>query len=119
MVVCRDELTADFQQYYNLDLNQIGKTFSVMHAAVLATQLPTNSRTFAKEWPEMTWSEDTYLLSRLEHLMRIQIWSQSKDAQKGRNFPEPLDTPGKTKRMQERLENTNIHELDKALLGGE
>jgi hypothetical protein len=40
-------LRADFQQWYGLNLDDMGGDYSISHAACLAAQLPGDSRTFA------------------------------------------------------------------------
>lgn len=112
-----DELEADFRQYYGLDLGEINISFSLRHAAVLASQLPRDSRALSAAHPDFIWSDEMYMLSRIEHLCRVLLWTKSKDAEHKRNFPEPNDTPAKFKAMRDRLENTNIKEIDELILG--
>lgn len=42
-----DELRADFQQHYGLNLGELGGAYGIGHAACLAAQLPPGSRTLA------------------------------------------------------------------------
>lgn len=42
-----DELRADFQQYYGLNLDEMGGAYSISHAACLAAQLSGASRTIS------------------------------------------------------------------------
>lgn len=113
----RDELEADFRQFYGLNLLDINKGFSIHHAAVLAAQLPRDSRTLAIINPDMAWSDEMFMLSKIEHLCRMNLWSKTKDGQHGRNVPEPNDTPSKVRQMRERLENTDLGEIDQLILG--
>lgn len=113
----RDELEADFRQFYHLNLLDINIAFSLRHAAVLAAQLPRDSRAISRLSPDMAWSDEMHMLSKIEHLCRINLWSKTKDSQHGRNFPEPNDTPSKVRKMRERLENTNLKEIDELILG--
>lgn len=42
-----DQLRADFQQYYGLNLDEMGGAYGIGHAACLAAQLTGESRTIA------------------------------------------------------------------------
>lgn len=113
----RDELEADFRQYYGLNLESINTDYSLRHAAVLAAQLPRESRSLTKTCPDLVWSDEMYMLSKIEHLCRVMLWTKTKDAEHKRNFPEPNDTPAKVRAMRDRLENTDIKEIDELILG--
>lgn len=113
----RDELEADFRQFYGLDLLEINNSFSIHHAAVLAAQLPRDSRALSCSMPDLAWSDEMYMLSKIEHICRIILWTKTKDGQHGRNFPEPNDTPLKIRQMREKLEKTNLQEIDELILG--
>lgn len=97
-----DELRADFQQYYGLDLDGMGADYTHEHAACLAVQLPRESRTARAMAPEAEWGWAEALLAAIEYNTRWLVWAQSKDAQKGRNRPEPLDGPGATRERKAR-----------------
>lgn len=88
-----DELRADLQQFYGLDLDRMGEAYTAAHAAALVRMLPRESRLARVESPALEWSEAEYLLARIEHTLRVLAWQRSKDGQHGRNYPEKLQTP--------------------------
>lgn len=100
-----DELEADFQQFYGLDLNDLGRSLSVRHAAVLAAQLPITSRCCIAQEPDLAWSTDTWLLRRIDHGLSLLLWSMSKH--KGQK-PQPVNTPGETAKIRKSVENTDF-----------
>ena len=60
------ELRADFQQTYGLNLDGMGEEYSYIHAADLAAQLPSNSRTFVAIDPKNLWTLDARILALIE-----------------------------------------------------
>lgn len=44
--------------------------------------------------PDAEWSDAEWLLRSIEFQLRVVAWRQTKDGQKGRHAPKPLDTPG-------------------------
>ena len=117
------ELRADFQQTYGLNLDGMGVDYSFAHAACLAAQLPPGARIWrgtADEWPT-----DTYMLDRMEHMLRVLAWQQTEDAQKRRNYPKPIDTPAAREEWERRVESTRAHRafvedvLSRPFQGGE
>ena len=57
------QLRADFQQFYNLNIDEMGLANGRRHAADLAVMLPRESRTVRAEHPELEWGEAEYLLA--------------------------------------------------------
>lgn len=90
-----DELRADFQQFYGLNLDHMGNGYSHAHAAVLVSQLPIGSRVLSKMDPRASWSQTEYLLSLIEYDLRVLAWQKTKDAEHGRNKPKPPISPEK------------------------
>lgn len=79
-----DELRADFQQTYNLNLDDMGDGYSVAHAAALAEMLPAATRVrvrLAQLMEEMEREEkakDNYTLSVDEYkAMRKRKWKEA------------------------------------------
>lgn len=107
-----DELEADFQQFYGLDLERLGADFSVSHASVLAAQLPSESRCMMREVPELEWSPEMYMLSAIEHGVRVLAWVQANQGKRRTAFPKPIEPPSKREAIQDKLNNTDIEELD-------
>lgn len=56
---------------------------------------------------ESAWDTQTYLAAGTVDLLRMLVWMKTKDAQKGRNRPEPLPRPG-DKPKQERFGNADM-----------
>lgn len=73
-----DELEADFQQYYNLDIADVKPS----RAARLLFQLPRKSRTFCKVQPANEWGWEEVLLNKTTFLLELLAWQNTKDAQK-------------------------------------
>lgn len=84
-----DALRADFQQYYGLDIDGMGRSFSTLHAAALLTGLPAGARTWAaySEDGSGGWSRDQVLLGVIADAVNLVAWSKTKDAQHNRNKP--------------------------------
>lgn len=114
----RDKLEADFQQFYGLDLELMGEAYSVRHAAVLAANLPSDSRCMREISADLEWSPEMHMLSLVEHDLRALIWTvsvvnSSKTAKPP--FPKRIDPPSKQRQMVERLESTDIDEINELL----
>lgn len=110
-----DELRADFQQYYGLNLDGMGVGYSHAHAAALMMQLPLDSRISRKLNPDNEWSDDTYLLSAIEYDLRVLIWQNTKDAQRNRNKPKPNETPRDLAKKRDRAAGFDKDFIDKIL----
>lgn len=95
----KPELRADFQQFYHLDIDEIGRSITVFRAADLAAMLPRESRIVKAFNPDAEWNLETSLLSRIEFWTHILAWKDSKDAKAKRNVPE-LISPDKTSARQ-------------------
>lgn len=115
----RDELEADFRQYYGLDLGGMGTDYTVSHAAVLASQLPPNARCMAKLSPNLAWTQERAALERLDYHVRYLMWMLSKDGAKGVNRPKPPETPSQVQeRTDQIIETQHNRALVERLLGG-
>ena len=115
MLSHRDELTADFRQYYGLDLADMGSAYSVAHAAILATQLPEGARSLGIVDPALSWSTERYLLASIEYSLRALLWTKTKDAEKGRNRPQMVPTPSQREALRKKVESTDIERIRKTL----
>ena len=69
-----DALRADFQQYYNLNIDGMGREYRVLHAAALVAQLPTNARVNVAATDMAAWDEQAYLLVDIDNNLRALIW---------------------------------------------
>lgn len=110
-----DELRADFQQVYGLNLDGMGKDYTFAHAAVLLSQLPSDSRVSKATNPDNEWSEQTYLLNAIEYDLRVLIWQKTKDGQHNRNQPKPHETPGEIAKKRDRAKNFDKDLVDMVL----
>lgn len=110
-----DELRADFQQYYGLDIDGMGAGFSHAHAASLVKMLPRGSRVGRALNPDSEWDDATYILAQIEYDLRVLAWQNTKDGQKGRNRPKPNETPHDIAAKRERAKGFDKEYIDKVL----
>ena len=119
---------ADFQQYYNLDLldarveledgqrsPEEATSPQVDRLATLCAQLPRESRIMRAKSPALEWSDETYLLSRCEYLLRCIQWMLSEDGAKGTNRPQPMPTPVQVDADTRAAEATDFAYIDSVL----
>lgn len=90
-----DELYADFQQYYGIDLWTLAifderHTTDVDRAAILAAQLPRDARVHVAADPLARVSVTDFMLRKIEHNQRMWHWANTKDAEQGANPPEQV-----------------------------
>lgn len=114
-----DELRADFQQYYGLNIDGMGMDYSYAHAAVLMSQLPATSRISKRLNADNEWDDATYLLAAIEYELRILIWQKTKDGQHNRNKPKPNVTPHEIAKKRKRAEGFDKQFIDSILKGGD
>lgn len=117
-----DELLADFQQFYQMNLNDFRDaldgdetTDEVLRLAALCAQLPRGSRTMRAASPALEWTDEAYLLARVEHAVRHLAWMLSEDGAKGANRPRPLPTPAQVSADTARAESTDFQLIDSVL----
>lgn len=84
----RDELEADFQQYYGLDLERAGQFYSFNHAARLMVQLPENSRVKRAARGDEPWQDEVLLASIANSLraLPVQLAGKKSDLKKVHQF---------------------------------
>ena len=117
----RSEVVADFRQYYGIDLPLGGRTGRPPARALLWEQLPKESRCARRMYPELKWSEETYMLWRIEHQLRSLAWGLSDKKHRPPQEPQPLKTPGQLAELKRHQRNAlaNRAEIDEILgLGG-
>lgn len=112
-----DELRADFQQFYGLGIDGMGTAYSLNHAAVLAAQLPTESRCYKSEHPEAVWTVGDYLLADVAYGLQVLAWQNSKDGAKGINRPKRPMTPARRAEMERKAAATDFDYIDR-MMGG-
>lgn len=111
----RDELRADFRQYYGLDLERIREEMSCSSAASLAAMLPRQARSWVRENPDLAWDDRTWMLRSIEHSCRVLCWMRTKDAARGLNPPRPIDPPSVARDRANRIARTDVAEIDRVL----
>lgn len=101
-----DELMADFQQYYGIDVWPMvaGSGYQVARAAALAWQLPRDGRAWAAVDPLGASSTQTAIIRQIEHDLRLWMWAHTKDAQNNSNQPEPMPLPGEAELAEAKAE---------------
>lgn len=121
MVSCPDEIEADFQQYYGINFETSFDEYSVRHISLLAAQLPPDARCF-KSLSSHEWSEQMHMLANMEHELRMLIWIQANQYSKHRTQPpKRIQSPAERKKFEQRVQSTDIDELNRILgiKGGE
>jgi hypothetical protein len=110
------ELTADFQRFYGLNFDDVGRGIDPARAVELVEMLPAGSRYGAAVNPESEWSDAEYLAASMEYSLRVLAWQQTKDGAKGRNQPKRVKLPGEES-TEDKVEGTDIDGIDAALGG--
>ena len=103
-----DELRADLQRFFGLNLDRMGLDYTVAHAAACAANLPREAACVRAVAPEAAWSDETYLLSACEYLLNIIAWQNTKDGAKGRNKPKRPQTPADVARERGKVADTDF-----------
>lgn len=78
----------------------MGRDYSLQHAAILAQQLPEDSR-ILRAWNPDVWPLDRQLLAVIANNTNWLVWSKTKDGQKGRNRPKPIQPSSREKQEQQ------------------
>ena len=110
------------QQTYGVDVTRFGEeldgdgtTHDVERLATLCAQLPRDSRLARATRPELSWSDESYLLARCEYLLRCIQWMLSEDGARGTNRPQPIATPAQVALDTARAEATDFAYIDSIL----
>lgn len=106
-----DELLADFQQYYHLNLWELGldadtevTTAEVRRASILAAQLPRDSRVKVAIAPAASHDWKVLLLREIEHNQRLWQWAHTKEAKHKETAPQPITLPGEEEAYESAVE---------------
>lgn len=108
-----DELRADFQQFYGLNLDRLGVDYTRAHAAALCVQLPRESRLVRAMEPANEWGDAEYIAHAMEHTLRVLAW-QNGSGRKS-DFPKPMPTPADRARVSKKLDRTNVDRVNRIL----
>ncbi len=82
MRIYADEIEADFQQFYSLDMWGLIRSGGIQRAARLFTQLPQQARYVKKIEPIASWDWSELYLMQIAFSIRQLVWSKTKGAQK-------------------------------------
>lgn len=98
-----DELLSDFQSVYGLDIWDFieGRRVDEGYArrlAALASCLPSDSRVFVADNPDLRWSDEAWMLRQVD--LDIRSLAFGLGGGKGRR-PKPLPTPSEVKHKQD------------------
>ncbi len=111
----RDELSADFRQYYGLSLDALLESGGFDEAVALTVQLPHQSRTVKRLHPELAWDEATHMLANLcDQLANIAYGMGGKKGKKPTPIPRPK---AKKKRKAKKRLNIGRERVDALLFG--
>lgn len=118
----QDELLADFQQTYHLDLWGIDWNAlddgSAAHLAALAYQLPRDSRTKSAIAPAAAYGIDVLLLREIEHNQRMWHWANTEEAKNKETAPERMTLPGEDEMHQAMVEQEQQNAIEVAAILG-
>lgn len=106
------ELRADFWRFYRLNVGGMGTDYSYAFAADLAANLPPDSATMRAL---DVWTEQDWMLWRIEYHLRVLCWHNTKDGKEGRNRPKPLPTPQDRERVRGKIARTDMQRIARAL----
>ena len=104
-----DELLADFLEVYHIDVwgvdwDGLGEDELARYAA-LAFQLRPSSRTRAALDPAGSHAWELLIMRRIEHDLRLWIWSHSENAKNKDTAPDPIWLPGEEERHERMVED--------------
>lgn len=106
-----DELLADFQQTYHMNLAIFGlggddfPTRDLWRIAALAYQLPRDGRVWSAMEPTGAHGQAVMLLRQIEHNQRLWHWAHTKDAKDKGTAPDPLLLPGEQEAYERAVTN--------------
>jgi hypothetical protein len=104
-----DDLEADFQHHYGLDLGGLWRgEMTPRRVAVLASRLPDGANIWAAIGSPKEWDTATYFLHSIELSGRTNVWAKTKDAEKGKNQPKSLPTPASEASQQRKHDPSAI-----------
>lgn len=99
--------------FFELDIQEGGEDIQL--AAILAYQLPNTARVKREIDPDLAWSDETYMLARLDYDIRMFQYSFTEDAKNKKDPPKPIKTPREMREIQEQMESTDRDMVDEVL----
>lgn len=109
----RSELAADFQQFYQLDLEALLDNGELVKVYELTVNLPMQSRTVRRIDPRMEWDESAYLLALAVDNLSCLRYEQA--GGKGHK-PEPIERPKHLVNTTKHLD-VSVSQVDDLLFG--
>jgi hypothetical protein len=109
------QLRADLQQFYSLNLDDMGGSYSYEHAAALVANLPRSSRMASIFNAACEWDDSEYLLFLIEYNLRVISWQLG-----GCNGsqPRPISTPAEMAERKRKVADSDRAFIDSILKGG-
>lgn len=101
-------LRADFQRFYGLNLDGLGRDYGVLHAADLAVHLPLDSVT--KLEMGGGWTRSELLLATLVDEFRFYVWAKA--GGKAKHKPKPIPRPGVVDESRKRMKDALLLPVD-------
>lgn len=89
-----DVLLADFQHYYQIDLQELGENLTVRRAADLAAHLPVRAAIWQRIDERARWTDMEYLLAEIVDATSFLAWTKTKAASKGGKWSGGVQRPG-------------------------
>lgn len=91
----RGPLSADLRRYYHANLSDVlaGQVAPLGDVAAWVACLPPESAVLRSMEPRAAHTHALELSRGIEHSLRVLVWSKTKDAERGRNYPEPYLFP--------------------------
>lgn len=88
-------MVADFRQFYGIDLpvEEPDEWPGLARHALLWSALPRESRCARRLATDCEWGPAEHLLRQVEYDLRVLCWQNTEDGHRGRNRPQPLQTP--------------------------
>lgn len=117
MALHPDELRADLQHYYGIDLDDaMAGRHSAAHVAALVACLPSDCHVLRAESPDAIWTLDSVLLASILNSLQGLIWGMSDKAKRG-DRPKPIGPSYLTDRPRHKLpaQVMPIDELDRKI----
>lgn len=112
---CPDALRADFQRVYQLNLDDLGGSLDIMHAADLTAWLPSGSAVWIATDSPAAWGIDAYLTAGLWDSFNLFQWGMA-DKKKRWRKPKPIPRPGgKHKHRNKDTASMTPEQLDRFL----
>ena len=107
-----DEMLADFQQFYGLDLGELMLRGEFSRAVALASQLPARSRLVTSMRPDLAWDGQTYIRAGVhDTLASIAYGLGGGKGAKPKPIPRPKPKPNKRKRKRLDVSRANVAAL--------